>query len=770
MKRLIFPIVFFLVGFFSTTVQIILIRELFVIFYGNEIVLSLIFFFWFFSIGVGAYAASLLKNLLGSLSFFIIIVAILLVVPELQIFLTREMRIIGGINPGEWVPLSKIFVYTGLIVFPFSFLIGLIFPCASSLSLKFSQKLDENPKKSAGFVYSVESLGSMLGGILSSIILIKYLSHVEIIFLPVLLTSAVVILLSIYFHTTNTQKIISITALLILTTISILIAPKLNNDGLDFRWRGIASETKTEEINSVYQNISIGKSEEQYNLYGNGSYISSFPDPFRSEGLSHLFLSLHGAPKEILFSAEGMEEMIQYFLKHNPDKIDLIEIDSKIHSEIIKYLPKDSIEALNDKRVSIKFEDSRKYIRNLSKNGAKKFDMVISLPPDPTTLNLNRFFTLEFFNDVKNILKDDGVFITQVSSTENYLSGNIGKYLGSVYKTLKSVFPNIFVIPGTISYLVCSPSTQNLTYDLKEVEKRFSSRNIETKYFNVNNFSVFLEKWRIERVKGTLEKNLNTYQTNLDFTPSTFLLSLKILSEYSGKFSNKLLDFFTKINFFYYVFILIILLISRIIYTRIVRKSRTEITKFNSLFSIGTTGFIGFALQLIIIYFYQSQFGYIYQNLGILVGFFMLGLFAGSLFGNKVIEKIKVGSTKAILLTEIAIGTFTILLPFIFKSFPCESIVFLASLISGFLTGFEFPIANKIYFEETNLVKSAAFIDSLDHIGAALGAILCGIVLIPNIGIIETCLLLFSIKIVSLLLWLTKKCNYSLKGSTGSEI
>jgi len=750
LKDIVLTILFLLIGFHATANQIIIVRELLAVLFGNELILALIFFWWFVSIALGSLSASYFPSIFRSHGFFILILIIFCLLPQHQIFLIRTARLTMGVSPGEWVPFSQIFIFSFIVIAPFSFIIGLLFPYCTVIFSK-----EENSKKrsyaSAGLVYSIESLGSMIAGIFISLILLRFLDNATIILITTTLMFFTIIIYSSIFME-GRIKAISITAILIALVFTSAFSGLLDKKGLVFRWKNMTTLSKVYETNSIYKNISIGKSEEQYSIFGNGSYIMSFPDKHISSLKAHFITSIHPNPKRMLIFSEGYEEIIHDLLKHAPTTIDLVQIDSKLHFAIRKFLDKSSLSSLKDKRVSMHFADIRKFIEDRYKSGLKKYDIFVSFTPDPLTLNNNRFFTLEFFEDIKRILKSDGIFMFSVTSTENYASGDIGDYLGSVYKTAKEAFREVLVIPGSKTYIVCSQKENYLTYDLNTILKRKKNKGTD-KNFPGERLSVFYQSDRIKRLNDFLDKNIDSYALNTDLKPITFLLSLKILGEYSGSISNTVFTSFQKLSFFHYIIFILFLIIARSAYIFFLKKDLNVQNRFNALLTIGSTGLVGFSLQLIMIYIYQSHYGYIYQGIGFIVGFFMLGLFIGSGIANKLLSNFRRDMHSILFMTETALCIFIVLIPFVFKLMPYELTVFSFSILSGALSGFEFPIANRIYFEESGLIKAASFLDSIDHLGAAFGSLICGIILLPTIGIFMTCILICIVKIGCLLLW-----------------
>jgi predicted membrane-bound spermidine synthase len=71
-------------------------------------------------------------------------------------------------------------------------------------------------------------------------------------------------------------------------------------------------------------------------------------------------------------------------------------------------------------------------------------------------------------------------------------------------------------------------------------------------------------------------------------------------------------------------------------------------------------------------------------------------------------------------------------------------------VIAGAITGAEFPIANAVFMRAGGRIgTSAALTECTDHLGAALGAFLTGVLLLPILGTMRTCVLLSLINALS---------------------
>jgi len=82
------------------------------------------------------------------------------------------------------------------------------------------------------------------------------------------------------------------------------------------------------------------------------------------------------------------------------------------------------------------------------KTTASTFDVIIVNLPDPQTAQLNRFYTLEFFQEAARKLTGSGVLALRLTAAEDYISPELAAFLGSIHKTLHAVFPEVTAIPG----------------------------------------------------------------------------------------------------------------------------------------------------------------------------------------------------------------------------------------------------------------------------------------------------------------------------------
>jgi len=89
--------------------------------------------------------------------------------------------------------------------------------------------------------------------------------------------------------------------------------------------------------------------------------------------------------------------------------------------------------------------------------------------------------------------------------------------------------------------------------------------------------------------------------------------------------------------------------------------------------------------------------------------------------------------------------------PLVFASI--QGILLLFNGLAGVLVGCQFPLANEMWLRGREGVRRAAgVLYACDLVGAFLGSIAVSVLLVPVLGILETCVLAVTLKLGSLLL------------------
>src|SRR5512137_297679 len=159
-RRRVLPAVFAL-GVSCVMTQLALMREIFGVFSGNEMVLGIVLGLWLLLMGLGTWlgqTADKLRDPSGVLVLALILVAIL---PLAQVFLLRALRnvvFVRGAAVGVTETVSAAFV----LLLPYCLVAGYALTLACSILGR------EQGPAGIGRVYAADSVGSIVGGVLFS--------------------------------------------------------------------------------------------------------------------------------------------------------------------------------------------------------------------------------------------------------------------------------------------------------------------------------------------------------------------------------------------------------------------------------------------------------------------------------------------------------------------------------------------------------------------------------------------------------------------------
>ena len=172
--------------------------------------------------------------------------------------------------------------------------------------------------------------------------------------------------------------------------------------------------------------------------------------------------------------------------------------------------------------------------------------------------------------------------------------------------------------------------------------------------------------------------------------------------------------------------------------------------------------------DLAIIFTFQTLYGYLYHQIGLLVAVFMAGVALSSHIMNRRIDRIR-EKPLMFLLLEGGIILFSLLLPFVFliPSHHLEKtavylllygVFFMISFLAGASIGLQFPLASKIYLSlprrGLSVARTAGVLYGADLLGGFFGGLFGGVLLLPILGLKESCFMMAMIKISSGLLFL----------------
>lgn len=693
-------------GITSILIQISVLRLLLSTFSGNELDIGITLSSWLTWVGLGSYIGGKIKYK-HAFAFSFIVVALLI---QPTVFAIKAIRPILSLEPGEAVSFVSTIFSTALALFPLCFVLGIQFPLAVSYL---------GGKETAGRVYGLEALGAFVGGVFFTFVISGRIGAIEL--------SSFLALISILMAAYISKK--KIFALLVIVPLSFYfglykIMPSLP-------WQGMKP---SQIVESKYGEITVIKIGAQSSIYGNGQLFFTYPDQPSEELRTHLPMALHPSPSKILVIG-GSPGTLKEFLKYPVQKIDFVELDPKIVDVSLKLLVRqEDKDAVEDPRVKIIIQDGRRFIKRLK--GASYDLITLNLPP-PFTAGINRFYTSDFFREVKGILNKGGILAITLPQSAGYIGKSMQTANGSVYNSLKSVFSHVEVTAQEYGGIFASDTLMDT--EPKTLEDRFVQRKIHTSHFNQY---IFRDAFALLNVDYVRKRLGEIRLANTDLQPSAYLYNLMLWSEvHGGRILRHLIE--SKKSYIISLSIVILIFISLFTF----RRKRRVV-----YFSMFTTGFSSMAFMLVIIFAYQASYGYVYEMIGLLTATFMVGLFAGAYLSRH---------TRKALRTLFYLELMTIVLaftaPIFFRS---EMLFYVLNFLLGIITGRQFSTANLCLDEP----EAAGKLYGIDLIGSFLGAFMPSIVLIPLFGIFHTLLFIVGMKAVSAIIILSVFPSFLKKG------
>jgi len=742
-------------GFSGLVAQMLLLRELFIVFSGNEFSIGIILANWLILEALGCFVlgrrAETARNKV--VSFAAITILFSLSLPA-AVYIIRILKSILGVSIGESLCLLPMFYSSLLILLPVSLSHGALFTFSCKL---YSTYLDHSPA-SIGKVYVFETIGTILGGVVWTYLLIIYL-HAFQMAVGLALFNFIVLLILLIHHRVNDlpQKIATIISILLIVFSIHLFSSggvdKLHRTSIKVQWK---DHNVVHYQNSIYGNICVVKSGEQYIFFYNGiaELITPIPDIGFVEKFAHLPLLSHPRPERVLIISGGAGGLIAEILKHGSvELIEYAELDPSFLELIRRYSTPLTEQELNHPKVKVRPIDGRLLLRTTQ----QRYDVILVGILNPSDLQTNRFFTEEFFALAKKKMNQNGILVIGLPGSLSYLNDELRNLNGSIFRTLKTSFPYVRVFPGEgLNLFLSSSSDEVLRFNQERLIARLKEREIKVNVLVARHIEKILhprwQDWFLDFIAGGSRK------INYDFRPLGVFYSISHWNSIFAPYLCGLFRFIEKLNLWFFIVATVLSLgISFIIGFQKKRSFNSGIP-----LCIATTGFAGMIFDLAIIFTFQSIYGHIFSWIGLLVTSFMVGVAAGAMAMTALLSRVKV-YLRILVNIELAIIGFSLVLPLIFHILrpnlvmPGVSIgvvvLFLAiSLISGFLIGAQFPIAAKVFQkDEKNLTDTAGILYSSDLVGGWLGGVVGGVVLLPVLGLMGSCVVVFLLKMFSLI-------------------
>ncbi len=756
-----------LIGFSAVIGQIVLMRELIVVFNGNEISLGIMLATWLFWTAAGSglssgfrlggndarRAVAALECLLGAS-----------LLPT--IWTLRASRSFFQTVPGELVGPVPMLLTSLACLSLFCVVAGSLFVAATRM---YEQECAVSARVATSSAYLLEAAGSGVGGILASIVLLRFLGSFQIVTVVAVMNvcMAAILLFRMSRKQLGAATVAAAAFAVVLVTVVLLIyvAPVSDRSAQARQWRGFRLVGSRD---SIYGNLAVIETGSETgnetgkirSIYDNGVILASAPDQNAAEEAVHYALLEHPAPRHLLMIGGGVNGSIAEALKHpTVERIDYVELDPAFIDVARQFFPAQSAPVVSDPRVHIHYEDGRHHL----KTAGGTFDVIILNVPDPQTAQLNRFYTAEFFRSARDRLASGGLLALQLRSSEDYISPDLAEFLRCIYHTLRQVFPYVVAVPGETIHFFAATRPDVLTDNPQTLIGRLQQRNLKTQYVREYFIPFRMMPDRMEQVREQLRPLAST-PVNRDFEPIAYYFDVVLWSTqfklgYSRWFRAAAhIDFTSVIDA-----VLVVLLFAAVLLAYV--PAREKRARSAAACSMAATGFTLMALQIFLLLAFQSVYGYVYHQLAILIAMCMAGIAFGSWLGIRRIRSSDRPPCRTIATTQFLLALSAPALIFVVSllskisgmatTWLAAQFVFPAlAALCGMLGGYQFPIATEIYLynDDRGGRSRLGTLYAIDLLGGCAGALLLSSYLIPVFGFWKTAWLSAAVNLAPTLL------------------
>ena len=396
-----------------------------------------------------------------------------------------------SLAPSSWFALQMDLARCALAVLPAAALWGASFP----LALAAIATPGEDTGRLVGRVYAANTIGSILGATICSLLLIPALGtrDAQRVLIALAAVASILALLApersaatriddspVKLSSVDRRPWIAITALaamLLIITVPALPGILVAHGRYAVTWIGKTDFLYVGEgmnssiaVTSVHSNGAT-----QFHVSGKVE-ASSLPQDMRLQKmLAHLPALVHPNPQSVLVVGFGAGVTAGSFLPYpSVKRLVICELEPLIPKVVSTWFVKENNNVAHDPRTQIYFDDARSYVLTSD----EQFDVITSDPINPWVKGAASLYTREYFQAVKAHLKPGGIVTQWVPLYESTLDA-----VRSELATFFEVFPNGTVwanlVDGRGYDVVLLGSNETTKIDIEAMGKRFAGAGFE---------------------------------------------------------------------------------------------------------------------------------------------------------------------------------------------------------------------------------------------------------------------------------------------------
>jgi spermidine synthase len=680
-------------GVSHVTTELVLLREMLAVYSGNELVMGVLLGCWLGLTGIGvalgrfASAARRPEQLVALAG---LAVAVLPVATVSALRVLRNEAFLRGAEVGFGATL----VSSLLLLSPYCLVTGFAITAASA-----AVGSARTAARGVSSVFVADGVGDVLGGALFGWVLAQLGNH----YVTLVWVGAVVALASAVLAGTAGSRGLS-TAAVLAGVALVALGSLVDLDRLTvaplYPGRQVLAHTS-----SPYGDLTVTRSSGQIDWLENGVPLASSRDVERAEETVHFAMAQRPNAPRVLLVGGAVSGSAEQVLRYPVRRVDVVELDPELLDLRARFARSDSQGRLNFIR-----RDGRTFIRQTS----ERYDVLILDLPEPTTFQLNRYYTREFLSEAKRVLVPGGVVSFSIAEYGDYVSAALSRQLAIARSTAAAVFRNVLMIPTARVFVLASDGA--LTLDVAE---RLRAHHIRTQWVNADMLGAVFQPDRLGEVDLAARR---LAPPNTDFSPE---LQAATLKRWLGRFDVPPVPLLAG------GLALVLVLIAML--------GRVPV-------ALATTGFAAAGLEVLLLIGLQIACGAVYGAASLLVTGYMLGSTAGAWSSMRWVTRTAQPEparrlSVALGLLVLAVGALALCCPWLITwlsssqrgataalgAFPC------LGMLLGLLAGAAFPLA--VGSEGTSAATRSSRLFGADMGGAALGALLVGTLLVPALGL-----------------------------------
>ncbi len=598
--------------------QVLILRELLVLAQGQELKLALGLWCWLLWTGLGSLLGGRLTPRAPALGTSLgrILLLLGLVLPA-TILLCRALPTLAPLPWGQSLPPGTAFLLFLALLAPFGLASGYFFPCACQAWSVLSGP------GAIGRVYSLETLGAALGvGLLQLFLLGRYPN------LALGLGTGLLLALSAW-GLSRPQGLTGRGAfalgLLMLASVGFFL-PRVENLSRGWQWPG---RQVVATVDSPYALLTATREAEQFSFFVNQVWHFTYPDPFNAEQQVQLGLLSHPHPRRVLLLGGGGGLVPEILKTRSVTHLDYVELDPHLVQLMQRLLP-EAAGLMVDPRVKIVYQDARRFLATTP----HRYDVILMALPEPQNAQLNRYYTLEFFQIVRRHLEGQGVFSFSLAGAETSLHPLRAAYLALAYHTLGQVFPEVLAFPGERVRFLASPDPGALVPDPEGLVARLKERQLHLQYVREYYLLSDLSRPRREYLRQILSQQAP--EVNRDLNPRCYFYDLALSSIQEGLPLKGILLYLKGLPA---LVPWVGLGLVTVLLFALVRRRPGPLY----LYQVLVMGLGTMALEILVLILYQIHLGYLYRQLGMLIAAFMAGMAGGGAVGGRLASRPQAG-------------------------------------------------------------------------------------------------------------------------------